>query len=58
MSIVKEYQDDLTKIKEAFDFNKRIWFDTPYQQDVECKVHLEFDTWSDRIVKMICEEYL
>lgn len=50
--------DDRKDVLELFDFNKRIWFNTPYTQSSDCSVHLEFDRWSDNVVKMICEEYL
>jgi len=50
--------DDRKDVLELFDFNKRIWFNTPYTQSSDCSVHLEFDRWNDNVVKMICEEYL
>lgn len=50
--------DDRKDVLEGFDFNKRIWFNTPYTQSSDCYVHLEFDRWNNNVVKMICDEYL
>lgn len=50
--------DDRKDVLEQFDFNKRVWFNTPYTQSSDCSVYLEFDRWNNNVVKMICEEYL
>lgn len=50
--------DDRNSVLKEFDFNKRIRYSTPYKQDVECKVHIEFSEWNSGIVEMICDEYL
>lgn len=50
--------DDRKDVLESFDFNKRVWFNTPYTQSSDCGMYLEFDRWNDHVVKMICEEYL
>lgn len=50
--------DDRKSMLRGFDFEKRILFNTPYEQEVECETALSFDRWNDEIVKKICEEYL
>lgn len=50
--------DDRKSMLKGFDFEKRILFNTPYEQEVECETALSFDRWNDEIVKKICEEYL
>lgn len=50
--------DDRLDVLKGFDFNKRIWFNTPYTQSVECDVAIDFSVWDDEIVKRICNEYL
>lgn len=56
-SVVAMIDDRLSHLK-GFDYGKRILFETPYTQDVECEVALTFSRWNDLIVKQICEEYL
>lgn len=50
--------DDRKSMLKGFDFEKRILFNTPYEQEVECETTLSFDRWNDEIVKKICEEYV
>lgn len=50
--------DDRLDVLKQFDFNKRICFNTPYTQSVECDVAIDFSVWDDEIVKRICNEYL
>ena len=50
--------DDRLDVLKQFDLEKRICFNTPYTQSVECDVNLEFSVWNDETVKRICDEYL
>ena len=50
--------DDRLSMLKGFDFNKRILFNTPYRQDVECKVNMTLDGWNDEAVKEVCFNYL
>ena len=50
--------DDRLDVLKAFDFSKRVCFNTPCTQSVECEVNLEFSVWGDEIVHKICKEYL
>ena len=50
--------DDRLDVLKQFDFEKRICFNTPYTQSVECDVNLEFSVWNDETVKRICDEYI
>ena len=49
---------DRLDVLKSFDFNKRVCFNTPYTQSVECKTAIDFSVWNDEIVKRICDEYL
>lgn len=55
---VKAIIDDRKSNLNKFDFEKRILFNTPYTQDVECSVVHEFSKWDDNIIKEICGRYL
>ena len=50
--------DDRKDVLKGFDKEKRIWFNTPYTQSVECETEIQFDKWGDEIVKTICGRYL
>jgi 5'(3')-deoxyribonucleotidase len=50
--------DDRKEHLKGFDLNKRILFDTPYDQSVECDVNMVINKWSDEVVERICKEYL
>lgn len=57
-SSVVAHIDDRKEHLKGFDFNKRICFNTPYTQSVECDVAIDFSGWDDEIVEIICERYL
>lgn len=50
--------DDRLSNLEMFPHHKRIQFNTPYTQDVQCEVEMSFDVWNDEIVTKICSRYL
>ena len=50
--------DDRLDVLKQFDFNKRVCFNTPYAQSVDCDIAINFSVWNDEIVKRICERYL
>lgn len=50
--------EDRKDVLKGFDKEKRIWFNSPYTQSVECETEIQFDKWDDGIVKTICERYL
>lgn len=50
--------DDRKDVLKGFDKEKRICFNTPYTQSVECETEIQFDKWNDEIVQTICERYL
>lgn len=56
-SVVAMIDDRMSQLK-GFDKEKRILFNTPYTQDVQCEVEMSFDVWDDGIVNKICSLYL
>lgn len=50
--------DDRLDVLKGFDYNKRILFETNYEQSVECDVAIRFNVWDNKIVEQICDRYL
>ena len=50
--------DDRKEHLKGFDFNQRIWFNTPYTQTEDCEVAIKFNVWNDTIVDLVKEVYL
>lgn len=46
-SSVVAFTDDRLNHLKGFDFHKRILFNTPYTQDVECEVYKTLNSWKD-----------
>ena len=56
-SVVAMIDDRMSQLK-GFDKEKRILFNTPYTQDVQCEVEMSFGVWDDEVVNKICSRYL
>ena len=50
--------DDRLSVLQGFPQHKRVLFETPYSQDVDCGVQYSFSEWNEDVVKKICELYL
>lgn len=50
--------DDRLSVLQGFPQHKRVLFETPYTQEVDCGVQYSFSEWDEDVVKKICEMYL